>query len=207
MVLRPSLLAASFLALACPSRAVPDTQPAGEARPTPTGIVWVEMVAAGRGKPREAIGRGLVEAPPERVWRALTDYRHWHEFMPFLEASAAWRQADGGVLSRHVMDLPSPLGQRRYGVRFVQRTEGGAAGKVWRIDWTYVPGSGNVAGHRGSWTLTARGTERTFGVCRLYTDPGGAISRWAVDRGSFQMLPWIFHGLRQHVRRSRYDVG
>jgi hypothetical protein len=125
--------------------------------------------------------------------------------MPFLETSDAWPQVDGSVLSRHVMNLPIPLGTRRYRVRFVQRLDNGPTGKTWRIDWTYVPGSGNVAGHRGSWTLTARAPGSTFGVCRLHTDPGGATPRWAVDRGTSQMLPWIFHGLRQHVRRSRYD--
>ena len=26
-----------------------------------------------------------------------------------------------------------------------------------------------------------------------------------IDRGTTETVPWIFHGLRQHVRRSRYD--
>ena len=174
----------------------------GEARPTPTGTVWVEMVSAGSGKPREAVGRGVIAAPPERVWRALTDYEHWREFMPFLKASDSRPQPDGSALSEHVMDFPSPLGERRYRVRF---TQGVQAGTGWWIRWAYVPGSGNIADHRGSWTLTALGPGRTLAVCRLYTDPGGFTPRWAVDRGTSQMLPWIFHGLRQHVRRSRYD--
>jgi uncharacterized protein YndB with AHSA1/START domain len=176
----------------------------GEAHPTPTGTVWVEMASAGEGKPREGIGRGIVEAPPERVWRALTDYAHWHEFMPFLERSDARPQPDGSTLSDHVMDFPFPLGERRYRVRFTQSVETGAAGTVWRIRWAYVPGSGNVADHHGSWTLTQLGPGRTLAVCRLYTEPGGLAPRWAVDRGTARMLPWIFHGLRQHVRRSRY---
>ena len=181
----------------------------GEARPTPTGEVWVEMVSAGAGKPREGVGRGIVEAPPERVFRALTDYAHWEEFMPFLERSDARPQPDGSVVSAHVADLPSALGERHYRVRFTQRVETGPegpkGGKIWRIDWVYIPGSGNIAGHRGSWTLTALGPGRTLAVCRLFIDPGGLTPHWAVDRGTAQSLPWIFHGLRQHVRRSRYD--
>jgi hypothetical protein len=42
-------------------------------------------------------------------------------------------------------------------------------------------------------------------VLRLSTDPGGLTPHWAVDRGTAETLPWILHGLRQHVRRSRYD--
>lgn len=172
---------------------------------TPTGPVEVELAAVGRG-PREGIGRGVIDAPPERVYRALTDYAHWEEFMPFLEESDARAQADGSVLSRHRLDLPAPQGERRYEIRARHAAEEGPKGRVWRVSWASVPGSGNVAGHRGSWTLTAQGAGRTLAVLRLWTDPGGAVPAWAADRGTARMLPWVFHGLRQHVRRSRYDL-
>jgi uncharacterized protein YndB with AHSA1/START domain len=178
---------------------------AGDTYSTPTGDVAVEMVSTGPGKPAEGIGRGIVEAPPERVFRALTDYAHWEEFMPYMEKSDARPGPDGSVESEHAMDFPSPLGERRYRVCFRHRVEAGAAGKTWRIEWSYVPGSGNVAGLRGSWTLTAQGADRTLAVCRLWTDLGGSVPASASDRGTARMLPWIFDGLRQHVRRSRYD--
>src|SRR6185295_17278672 len=135
-----SCLLFAVLALAVREPSLP-----GEAHPTPTGTVWVEMAAAGAGKPQEGIGRAVIEAPPERVWRALTDYAHWNEFMPFLKRSDARPQPDGAVEGEHVMDLPSPIGERRYRVRFTHDVGTGPAGKIWRIRWAYVPGSGNVA--------------------------------------------------------------
>jgi len=201
---RVSILAALLLAaLAPPAPLLP-----GMVQQTPTGDVWVEMVPAGTGQPQEGVGRGVVEAPPERVFRALADVVHWPEWMPFLKRSDARPQADGSVLSRQVMSLPAPLGERRYRVRFTQGTEAspeGPPGKTWVIRWVLVPGSGNLARLRGSWRLTSLGPDRTLAICRLFTDPGGLTPRWAVDRGTAQTLPWIFHGLRQHVRRSRYD--
>ncbi|PYQ58176.1 MAG: hypothetical protein DMF53_20915 [Acidobacteria bacterium] len=188
------------LALAAPGLSRPGTP-----CPTPTGDVWVETASPGAGKPREGVGRGVIEAPPERVFRALADYGHWSEFMPFLQKSAASPQPDGSAVAEHVMKLPAPTGERHYRVRFEQRVETGAAGKTWRIDWAYVPRSGNVKDHHGSWTLTALGPGRTLAVLRLYTDPGGFTPGWAVERGTAETIPWIFHGLRQHVRRSRYD--
>ena len=161
------------------------------------------MVAAGASQPKEGVGRGIVEAPPERVFRALADYAHWQQWVPFLKSSDSQAQGDGSVLSRQVMALPYPVGERRYLVRFTQGSEAGSEGKVW-IRWAFVPGSGNLAKLRGSWRLTALGPERTLAVCRLLSDPGGLSPRWAVDRGTAQMLPWLFHGLRQQVRRSRY---
>lgn len=168
---------------------------------TPTGDVEVEMVSVGPGLPRQGVGRGIVEAPPERVFRALTDYRHWEEFVPFLEESDANPRGDGAVVSRHRMLFPFPLGERRYAIAALHSVEG----SHWRLDWSYVPGSGNVEDHRGSWKLTPLPEGRTLAICRLFTDPGGAVPLWAVDRGTRSMVPWIFHGLRQHVRRPRYD--
>jgi uncharacterized protein YndB with AHSA1/START domain len=185
------------LTLAAPGLSLPGTP-----YPTPTGDVWVEAASPGAGKPREGVGRGVIEAPPERVFRALADYGHWSEFMPFLQRSAASPQPDGSTAAEHVMKLPAPTGERHYRVRFRQRAE---PGKSWTIEWAYVPGSGNVKDHHGSWTLTPLGPGRTLAVLRLYTDPGGLTPQWAVDRGTRETIPWIFHGLRQHVRRSRYD--
>src|SRR3954452_6988568 len=125
-----------LLALAAPGPSLP-----GVPYPTPTGDVWVEMASPSAGKPREGVGRGVIEAPPERVFRALTDYAHWSEFMPFLRKSVALPQADGSVLAEHVMKLPAPTGERHYRVRLRQRVETGPAGKAWTIDWAYVPRS------------------------------------------------------------------
>jgi uncharacterized protein YndB with AHSA1/START domain len=163
----------------------------------------VTLRSMGRGRPQEGIGRGRIAAPPERVFRAVTDVEHWHEFMPFLAASDAQPQKDGSVLSAQRLDLPFPLGERRFRIRLRSRVERTAAGTVWRADWSYVPGSGNLADQRGSWTLTAA-PGGTLATCRIWTDPGSFSSR-LMDRATEKSLPWIFDGLRQHVRRSRYD--
>lgn len=177
----------------------------GEVRDTPTGQVGVEMVSAGPDRPQEGVGRGWIDAPPERVFRALTDYAHWQEFMPFLEESGAWPRPDGAVVGVHRMRLPGLLGERRYRVRFTQRIDSAPGSRTWRIAWRYIPGSGNVEDHHGSWTLTAAGPGRTLAVLRLRTDPGGLVPHRLVDKGTSESLPWIFHGLRQQVRRGRYD--
>jgi len=156
----------------------------------------------GKGTPQEGVGRGFLAAPPERVFRAVADVEHWHEFMPFLEASDAHPQPDGSVLSAQRLALPFPLGERHYRIRFRSRLERTAQGAVWHAEWSYVPGSGNLADLRGSWTLTAA-PGGTLAICRIWTDPGAFSSR-LMDRATAKSIPWIFDGLRQHIRRSRY---
>lgn len=172
---------------------------------TPTGEVRVSLGPERQDGPREGIGRGLIEASPERVFRALKDVEHWHEFMPFLEQSTARRRKDGSVESFQRLELPFPIGRRSYRVQVRDRVERTAGGTVWHVEWTYVPDSGNVDDHHGSWTLTAADNGATLATLRLFTDPGGFVPPRAMDRGTTETLPWIFHGLRQHVRRSRYD--
>ncbi|HEY2737686.1 MAG TPA: SRPBCC family protein [Thermoanaerobaculia bacterium] len=169
------------------------------------GPVEVHLRPVGPGRPQEGIGRGAIAAPPERVFRAIVDVEHWHEFMPFLAASDARPGKDGSILSAQRLDLPFPLGERHYRIRFRSRVErGGQGGRetVWGAEWSYVPGSGNLTGLRGSWTLTAA-PGGTLAICRLWTDTG--VSPSLMDRATEKSLPWIFDGLRQHVRRSRYD--
>lgn len=175
----------------------------GRVAATPTGEVQVSLVTVGKG-PREGVGQGLIDAPPARVFRALMDVEHWHEFMPFLEQSSARRRKDGSIDSFQRLQLPFPAGRRSYRIRLRGRTETGPAGPTWRIEWTQEPGWGNVKDHHGSWTLTAAGSG-TKAILHLFTDPGGFIPASAADQGTAETLPWIFHGLRQHVQRSRYD--
>jgi hypothetical protein len=218
----PALLALLALLLAAPpaTPGIPATpargaQPArpgddeldpapAEARRLAAGEVLV-TARRGAGGAAEQVARGVVDAPPERVFRAVTDFAHYQEFMPFVRRSAAEPQPDGSVVSFQALDLPLPLGSRHYKIHaFVEREQ--EPRPLWRTHWSYIPGSGNVADHHGSWTLVEFGRGQTLGVCRLATDAGGGIPAWATNRGTAQTLPYIFSGLRQQIHRSRYDL-
>lgn len=162
------------------------------------GEVEVMLRPVGDG-PKEGIASGVIEAPPERVFRALMDLDHWDEFMPFVEESDAKPQPDGSVLSSQRLGLPAMIGERHLRIRVT-----GQAGR--QVEWNYVPGSGNVKAQRGSWTLEAVNGGKTRATLRLFTDPGGSAPDWAMDRATGKSLVWIFDGLRQQVRRSRYDA-
>lgn len=162
------------------------------------GEVEVTLRPVGDG-PQEGIGSGVIDAPPERVFRALMDLDHWDEFMPFVEESDAKPQPDGSILSSQRLALPPLIGERHLRIRVT-----GQAGR--KVEWSYVPGSGNVKSQRGSWTLEAAPGGTTRATLRLHTDPGGSAPDWAMDRATGKSLVWIFDGLRQQVRRSRYEA-
>lgn len=179
--------------------------PAGDLARVAAGEVVVRLEPAPGGGPRQGlgvgVGVGVIDAPPTRVFAALTDYAHWSEFMPFMRRSAARREPDGSVVCTQSLDLPT--GERHYQVRAEARVEGAGETAVRRVSWSYLPGSGNIAAQRGSWTLLPYAGARTLAVLRLASDPGGAAS-WLADRATAKSIPWIFNGLRQHAGRGRY---
>jgi uncharacterized protein YndB with AHSA1/START domain len=153
---------------------------------------------------REEIVQGLLDAPPERIFRAVTDWEHYAEWMPFVARSQAQPPAGGAVVSFQAMKLPAPMGERHYRIRAVSSVAGEGAARRWQAGWAYVPGSGNVKDHHGTWTLAPAAGGKTTVVCRLFTDPGGAVPAWAMHRALAATLPYILDGLRQQVERSRY---
>ena len=153
----------------------------------------------------EEVGRGIIDAPPERVFAAVVDFAHYQEWVPFVKRSDAAPQGDGSVVSFQSLALPFPLGRRYYKIQARSGVSGQGAGRVWRAWWHYLPGTGNVADHHGWWVLAPYGEGRTLGTCLLYTDPGRGMPAWAVHRGTAETMPFVFSGLRQQVRRSRYD--
>jgi hypothetical protein len=165
------------------------------------GEVLVELVPNPGGGPDEGVAMGVVDAPPERVFAALTDFAHYQEWAPFVSRSDARLEADGSVLSAQSLRLPALVGNRSYKIRAVSLIDN--QGKVWSTRWAYVPGSGNVVDTRGAWTVTGFGAGRSLATCHLFTDPG-SVPHWAMNRATRQSLPWIFDGLRQQVKRERY---
>lgn len=170
-----------------------------EERRLAAGEVLVRLVESPGGGPKEGVGMGVVDAPPARVFAALTDFAHYQEWVPFVRTSDARSQPDGAVVSAQSFHLPALVGDRAYKIRAVASASSG----VWTTRWTYVPGSGNVVDTRGSWTVVAYGKGRALATCRLFTDPG-RVPHWTMNHATLESLPWIFKGLRQQVMRGRY---
>jgi hypothetical protein len=183
---------------------VPPPPTAVEAARLATGEVLLASRPVGPRSLVEEAGRGIVEANPERVFAALIDFAHYHEWVPFVKRSDAQPQADGSVISFQSLDLPFPLASRHYQIRARSAVEGRGEAQVWRTWWSYIPGTGNVADHYGGWVLVPYGAGRTLAACALYTDPGSGVPGWAAHLGTAQTMPYIFSGLRQQIHRSRY---
>ena len=146
---------------------------------------------------------GYVPAAPEEVMAVLRDAGSYEEYMPRVKSSEVSIGQGGVVLNRQELDLPFPIGDRHFTIRLnEQRSEDGA----FRLGFTYVKGSGNVKDTRGHWLVEPwRGGSRVTYV--LWSDPGGAIPKWAINRASRRTLPDVVIALRDRVRAASESLG
>ena len=202
-----ALLIAGALPLPAPLSAEVPLLTADELDRLDRGEVVARLVEVPGERHREGLAARVLPHPPDRVLRAVEDADHWAEWVPFLARSARQPQGGsgagpaGGPRWELAFDLPFPLRDRHYAARVEVSGDGAAGGTV---SWASVPGSGNVASARGSFTLSPRGPGRTLVVFRTATDPGDATPRFLLERALRESLAWVLDGLRQQVSRCRY---
>lgn len=151
----------------------------------------------------EGLAFRVLARPLERVWVAVADLDHWHEWVPFLAVSERIPAAGPSPAWQLRFELPFPLRDRHY--RVVAEV-GGASEAGRAVSWRSLPASGNVAWARGAFTLEPRGPGRTLVTFRTATDTGDRTPRFLLDRTLRESLPWVLEGLAQQVNRCRYSV-
>lgn len=177
----------------------PDDLSAAESRRLAAGETIVRMVAAPAA---EGWAARELAVPVERVARAVGDWRHYAEFFPFVERSAAALEG-GAVVVRQTLDPPGLAPRRELiaAAELLAPPPSAEPPRTWRIRWRGV--APEDAGQHGEWTLTEIAPGRTRVELRLAARLGlpAGLERRALER----TLPWVLDGLAQHVNRCRYD--
>ncbi len=142
----------------------------------------VESFRSGRLKQVAVIG--LVNAAPDKVWRVLTDYGRYMEFMPNLaEIEVVKREGDDIVLE---YELEVPGSNIEYTLRHHHVPKS-------RIDITLVGDEGDITSGAWRWELVpTAGGAKTILIYTLYTDV--RETSWII-RQVLKSQPSMEHGL------------
>src|SRR6266566_4440574 len=128
-----------------------DPQPRNPSSAADGALTQLLRTAEGRKQIRAAI---IVNAPPERIWKVVTDYDHFSEIFPNISTSRGVRDPDGrwhltgeirSIVGRWPMDLH--VRHQESAAKFV-------------ASWDEPQGAWKI--NRGSWVVTPHGAGATL---------------------------------------------
>ncbi|MCI0672585.1 MAG: START domain-containing protein [Myxococcaceae bacterium] len=167
-----------------------------------------------RTRPGSPVGEmkatGLIDAPPEAVWKALWDHDNYVRTMPYTQESRVLaREQEGRVVYFYSVISPPLVSWRDFVLRVEDESPRSEGQGVLRLRWTAVHGklperSGivRVRVNDGSWVLEPRdGGKRTFATYLVHMDPGGTLPKFVVNHANSTAVPDIFRAIRRVVAR------
>lgn len=139
---------------------------------------------------------GHVDGSVDQVWRAVTAYDRYHEFLPLVTESSL-RKRVGNVAYQYVrMNPPWPFTEK-WMVNAVREDK--ARG---RLSWDQS--EGNVRFEKGFWAVTSVGPNKTRVQYHLTVDPWmDAMPGWLVEMTSKTIMPGIVNGVRKRVKQDQ----
>jgi hypothetical protein len=170
--------------------------------------VRVEMRKVPGSDLKEAHGWGIIAAPVERVLEVLEAVENYPVLMPLTKV-ARLLERKGDSAWYYMVIEPPVVARRDYCIRmFVTRLPGGAA----RSDWVNAPehcppppkGVLRLMQNRGSWELTPTADgAATWVHYTAYTEPGGHLPAWIVNRVTEHEIAGTFAAVRKAVALPR----
>lgn len=111
------------------------------------GEILIDTAPAPQSDTPFYVARGVVEAPPARVWAIVADCGRYRETMVRVAASTLVSRNDAATVCRLQMAMPFPLPNLTAVTRATHRAEGGRFTREWQLV------EGDFALHEGSWVL------------------------------------------------------
>jgi hypothetical protein len=177
------------------------------------GADWTEAYRSGElviftkdvEEGRKILAVSDMEAPPAIVFKVLSDFEHYQDFMPYVTESRILEQKNAGGTITYARIAPPFVSERDYPLSV--RTIAGAAsnGGVFKIEWTAAPdikpevkGVVRVRLNEGSWRgEPLDGGKRTRLTYTLLTNPGGLIPDFVLDLSNTIAIPKLFDSVRK----------
>jgi hypothetical protein len=163
-------------------------------------VIFTKDVEEGR----KVLAVSDIEAPPPIVFKVLSDFEHYRDFMPYVTESRILEQKSTGETVTYARIAPPFVSERDYPLSV--RTFGGAASKdgEFKIEWTAAPdikpevkGVVRVRLNEGSWRgEPVDGGKRTRLTYTLLTNPGGLLPDFVLDLSNTIAIPKLFDSVR-----------
>ncbi len=155
---------------------------------------------------------GTIDAPPWVVRNVIDDAENYTQFMPYVvESRVISRKGDGLVGYQRLS--PPLVSARDYTVSVQNTAKTDDAGTTYRSAWQTAnalgpaerSGTVRVKVTEGQWLMEPadKGT-RTRATYQVFTDAGGAIPAFIMNRANTTAIPHLFDSVRKQAREQKY---
>jgi ribosome-associated toxin RatA of RatAB toxin-antitoxin module len=162
------------------------------------GEVLVKVQEVKGSEAPRAIVTAIIDAPPEDVWRLVSDCKRYSKIFDRIKRSKLLEQKGSEYVCEVEVELPFPFSNLVGVTRAIHTVE---AGKEWRRAWTLVRGDYHT--NTGSWVLKPHGADgkKTLAVYTVHADPKNAVPDWLRNKAQKSTLPDMMKRLRVEVKR------
>jgi hypothetical protein len=157
---------------------------------------------------------GEIDAPPQVVMKVLADYVRYKEIMPYTDVSQIVEtEADGKVVYFYTVVNAPVVSKRDYTLRIEDVSDWKDGKGYLKTQWTISKDKGpapkkgmvRLETNDGSWTLEPIDDgKRTRATYFLFTDPGGSLPTWIINKANSSAIPDVFEALRKYSKEPRY---
>jgi hypothetical protein len=189
------------------------------ASPDSPGPTWTKaadtdgITVFTRDKPgtevKEVKAMGMIDAPPEAVWKVLRDYPKYKERMPYTEAAEVVATEDGGKVTWLYSRIAAPfVAKRDYTLKIVDESDWKDGQGFLKSSWVMAADKGpapmndvvRLKINDGFWLLEPKdGGKKTQATYYLFTDPGGSIPKFLVNSANSGAVPDVFRAIRKYA--------
>ena len=162
-----------------------------EARLADGEILVTAQNVAGSDVPK-AIVKGVINAPPQRVWDIVSNCDRYEGRLPRIRAAREIERSGNTVVCEVTVALPFPISDLTARTR-ATHTEGP---REWRREWTLI--EGDYQRNDGSWVLTPfqGDPNRTLAVYTVHAEPNSRVPQRLRNRAQESSLPDVIETLR-----------
>lgn len=153
---------------------------------------------------------GMIKAPPEKVWKAVRDYENYDKQMPYTEESKILSRDEGDKTILFYSIVNAPLVDRRdYVIKLLDQSEWKDGRGFFKVTWSAAshpsrPESEDlvrVKVNDGYWLIEPRdGGKSSFATYYVFTDPGGSLPRFIVNKANESAVPNVFRAVRKAAK-------
>jgi uncharacterized membrane protein len=162
---------------------------------------------------REMKAEAFIDAPPERVWKSVRDVESYPQTMPYVEVSRIVAREGGDKILWLYSVVNAPLVSRRdYVIKLVDESRWKDGEGYFKVSWTADNAKApekpdnivRVDINDGYWKLEPReGGKKTFVTYYIYTDPGGSLPKWVINKANGSAVPDVIASVRKRATAKK----